>query len=119
VPETAAPVSFHGPNRPPGVSDVAPRARVLLVQEGREVPFGAIDAGEPLDVALVDELCKLRLAAIRQGLVVRLVDVQLELHELLTFAGVAHLAGLEPAPPSSWPYSSMRAGSPNSAKRSG
>jgi hypothetical protein len=109
------------------MTDVAPRARILLVQEGREVPFGAIDAGEPLDLTLVDELCKLRLAAIRQGLAVRLVDVQRELHELLTFVGVAHLAGLEPY--SSMPCSSMRGssmrgssmrdGRPNSAKRWG
>jgi hypothetical protein len=109
------------------MTDVAPRARILLVQEGREVPFGAIDAGEPLDLALVDELCKLRLAAIRQGLAVRLVDVQRELHELLTFVGIAHLAGLEhyssmpcsSLPGSSTAGSSMRDGRPNSANRWG
>jgi hypothetical protein len=119
------------------MTDVAPRARILLVLEGREVPFGAIDAGEPLDLTLVDELCKLRLAAIRQGLAVRLVDVQRELHELLAFVGVAHLAGLDPycpmpcsstlcssmpcssMPGSSMPCSSMRDGRPNSAKRWG
>jgi hypothetical protein len=73
-----------------------PRARIVLVREGYELPFGAIDAGEPCDMGLVDELCRLRLAAMRQGLTARLVDVEHELRELLTFAGVAHLAGVEP-----------------------
>ena len=73
-----------------------PRARIVLVREGYEVPFGAIDADEPCDMGLVDELCRLRLAAIRQGEMARLVDVQPELRELLTFAGVARLAGVEP-----------------------
>jgi hypothetical protein len=72
----------------------SPRARIVLVREACEVPFGAIDADVPCDLQLVDELCRLRLAAIRQGLVVRLVDAQPELRDLLVFVGVAHLAGL-------------------------
>jgi hypothetical protein len=91
----------------------APRALILLVREGREVPFGAIDAGEPCDLALVDELCRLRVSAIRQGLVVRLVEADGELTAWLRFVGVAHLAGLDP------PQASMRIGRPNSGNRWG
>jgi hypothetical protein len=75
----------------------APRARIVLVNEGRDVPFGAVDADAACDLALVDELCRLRLAARRQGLVVRLVDVDDELRDWLTFVGVAELAGVQPA----------------------
>jgi hypothetical protein len=77
-------------------ADRAPRARIVLVREHHEVPFGTIDADERCDLGLVDELCRLRQAALRQGLVVRLVDVDDAVRELLTFVGVAHLAGLEP-----------------------
>jgi hypothetical protein len=75
--------------------DDAPRARIVLVREACEVPFGVIDADVPCDMALVDELCRLRLAAMRQGLIVRLIDAQDELRQLLQFVGVAHLAGLD------------------------
>jgi hypothetical protein len=59
------------------------------------LPFGAIDAGTVCDVGLVDELCRLRLAAMRQGLVVRLVEVDDELRAWLTFVGVAPLTGMD------------------------
>jgi hypothetical protein len=74
----------------------APRARIVLVREGAEVPFGAIDADAACDLDLVDELCRLRLAALRQGLEVRLVDADADLVGWLRFVGVAHLAGLDP-----------------------
>jgi hypothetical protein len=76
--------------------DRAPRARIVIVHEGHEVPFGGIDADARCDLDLVDELCRLRQAAMRQGLVVRLVDADDELRAWLTFVGVAPLAGLDP-----------------------
>jgi hypothetical protein len=101
--------------------DPPPRARILLVRDGHDVPFGAIDAGTPCDLALVDELCRLRQAAIRQGLVVRLADADDELRDWLTFVGVATLAGLDfaPGPGEVRAQASMRSGRPNSGKRCG
>jgi hypothetical protein len=77
-------------------TDRAPRARIVLDREGCAVPFGAIDADVACDLDLVDELCRMRLAARRQGLRVRLVDVDDELRAWLTFVGVAELAGVDP-----------------------
>lgn len=46
---------------------------------------------EGRDVATVDELCRLALAARRLGCRVQLVDVDPGLRELLVLAGVGHL----------------------------
>ncbi|MFP5487701.1 MAG: hypothetical protein ACLGHQ_05290 [Acidimicrobiia bacterium] len=45
------------------------------------------------DVAAVDELCRLALAAQRLGCRARLVDVDPGLRDLLALAGVDHLLG--------------------------
>jgi hypothetical protein len=65
---------------------------VVLVEDGIEV-MGRVDARAP-DLALVDRLLRLRLAAGRRGWVLLLRDVPAALRELLVLVGVDEL--LEP-----------------------
>jgi hypothetical protein len=48
------------------------------------------------DLGTVDALARLRLAARRSGLELRLTRVPEELRELITFVGLAEVLGLEP-----------------------
>lgn len=90
----------------------APRARVLLVVRGRAVPVGVLDRSAGCDLALVDEVLRLRLAAGRVGATVHLEDVAPELGELLELVGAADRVG--PAD-----QASRNGGSPNSGNSSG
>lgn len=91
---------------------VAPRARVLLVVGGRAVPVGVLDASLGCDLALVDLVLHLRLAAGRVGAAVHLADVAPELDEILALVGVADRVGRDG-------QASSTGGSPSSAKSSG
>ena len=48
------------------------------------------------DLGTVDVLARLQLAARRSGLEFRVRHVPVELHELITFVGLAEVLGLEP-----------------------
>jgi hypothetical protein len=48
------------------------------------------------DLGTVDAVARLRLAARRSGLELRLTHVPEELRELITFVGLAEVLGLEP-----------------------
>lgn len=96
----------------------APRAVLVLVVEGHEVPVGVVAAAESDGLRLVDALLRLHLALARHGVGLRLRDVAAGLHELLDLAGVATSLGVAPRPPT-LSQASMRSGSPNRGNSSG
>ena len=77
-------------------ADKGQRAVVVLVQDGREVVLGSIDDTIRCDLALVDELLKLKLVTQRLGWTIRIVDVRSELRELFDLVGLTDC--LEPDP---------------------
>jgi hypothetical protein len=76
----------------PGAS---PAILVTIADDEHEVEVVWLNAGRP-DLAIVDALMRLRLAAARRGWRVLLHDPPDELRELLELAGLADLLGLEP-----------------------
>ena len=68
--------------------DKGQRAVVVLVQDGREVVLGSIDDTIRCDLALVDELLKLKLVTQRLGWTIRILDVRSELRELFDLVGL-------------------------------
>ncbi|MCU1452306.1 MAG: hypothetical protein JWN46_452 [Acidimicrobiales bacterium] len=77
----------------PGVEEV-PRAVVVLVVDGREVPLGAVGRATRCDLALVDRLLRMRLAAARLGWFLALREVDAVLQELLDLVGVSACLGV-------------------------
>ena len=75
-------------------ADKGQRAVVVLVQDGREVVLGSIDDTIRCDLALVDELLKLKLVTQRLGWRIRIVDVRSDLRELFDLVGLTEC--LEP-----------------------
>jgi hypothetical protein len=75
-------------------ADKGQRAVVVLVQDGREVVLGSIDDTIRCDLALVDELLKLKLVTQRLGWTIRIVDVRSDLRELFDLVGLTEC--LEP-----------------------
>ena len=70
--------------------------RVLFVdREGAEIVIGELDASRP-DLALVDALARLQLAAKRRGRRMRLRDPPAELRGLLDLVGLRGALGVEP-----------------------
>jgi hypothetical protein len=69
--------------------DRGSRATILLVVGDQEMQVGAIDPTCRCDLALVDEVLQLRLAARRLGWSIRLTHVDDDLRELLELVGVA------------------------------
>jgi hypothetical protein len=70
------------------------RAEVVLVTSGRDVPLGDIRPTVRCDLALVDALARMQLAAGRMGWRIRLVDVDADLAELMELVGLSEvLAG--------------------------
>jgi ABC-type transporter Mla MlaB component len=66
----------------------APRAVITLVQDGREVPLGAIDQATRCDLGLVDDLLRLQLHAKRLGWTLRISEVRADLRELFQLVGL-------------------------------
>ena len=77
-------------------ADKGQRAVVVLVQDGREVVLGSIDDTIRCDLALVDELLRLKLVTQRLGWTIRIVEVRSELRELFDLVGLTEC--LEPEP---------------------
>ena len=69
---------------------------VTLVRGDREVRLGSVDGGTRCDLALVDALARLALAARRRGWSVRLDDVRDDLRALLVLVGLADALVPEP-----------------------
>ena len=72
-----------------------PRAVVILVAGGgREIVLGAIDHGAHCDLALIDDLLRLRMAMARRGWSTRLSYPDRDLRELLELVGMGDCLGL-------------------------
>jgi hypothetical protein len=77
------------------------QATIVLVRAGTEVATWPLRRRGRPDLALVDELARLHLAAIRMGCVIRLRQPCQDLLELLDLVGLRSLvveAGAEPDP---------------------
>ncbi|HEX2701469.1 MAG TPA: hypothetical protein VHM89_14815 [Acidimicrobiales bacterium] len=69
--------------------DERSQARVVLHRDGVELASWPLDLGGRVDLAIVDELARLRLTAHRLGFTVRLRHAPRELVDLLDLAGLA------------------------------
>ena len=69
-------------------ADERPRAVVLLLREGQEVLLGPVYARGRCDLAFVDGLLRVQLAARRFGWSIRLRDVRADLCELVDLVGL-------------------------------
>lgn len=69
-------------------ADDPPRAVVVLVAGDLQIPLGAIERRARCDLALLDELLRLRLAFGRRGWSMRLTQVDDETRELLDLVGL-------------------------------
>ena len=58
-----------------------------------ELDLGPVDAGARCDLALIDDLLRLRVGAQRLGWRLELRDLAADLRELIAFVGVADLLG--------------------------
>jgi hypothetical protein len=67
---------------------------VLVVDDGSEVVLGHLEERKP-DLALVDALVRLQLAARRRAWLVRLRGASEELRELLELVGLAEVLALQ------------------------
>ena len=65
-----------------------PRATIVAVVGGIEVPVARISAAERCDLALVDDILRLRLVAGRLGWSIELRDVDDHLAELVRLVGL-------------------------------
>jgi hypothetical protein len=68
-----------------------PAAVIVIVAGGRCLRVGQIDGSVPCDLALVEHLLRLRLAARRRGWAIRLVELRSDLRELVELVGVVDL----------------------------
>jgi hypothetical protein len=66
---------------------------VVLVRGDQELGLGPVDAAARCDLALVDDLLRLRLGALRFGWRLELRHPSADLRELLAFVGVDDLLG--------------------------
>jgi hypothetical protein len=71
----------------------APRAVVVLQQDGGDVVLGSLDRAERCDLGLVDDLLRLQLAAERFGWSLRITQVRADLRELFELVGLADRLG--------------------------
>jgi ABC-type transporter Mla MlaB component len=67
----------------------APRAVVVLQQDGHDVVLGSVDRADRCDLGLVDDLLRLQLAAERFGWSLRITQVRADLRELFELVGLA------------------------------
>ena len=68
-------------------------ATVVLLRRGEEIGTWALMGEQTIDLALVDEVARWQLAALRLGCAIRLRDAAPDLVELLTFVGLAEVGG--------------------------
>lgn len=68
--------------------DAGPTAVVVLRRDGREVLLGPVYAPGGCDLALVDDLLRVQLAAQRFGWSIRLRQVHQDLRELIELVGL-------------------------------
>ena len=97
-------------------ADDPPRAVVVLVAGDLQIPLGAIGHRARCDLALLDDLLRLRLAFGRRGWTMQLTQVDRETRVLLELVGLGDCLDLRHARQA---HASMRGGKPKSAKRSG
>ena len=69
-------------------TDEPPRAVVVLLAGDLQVPLGAIDGTTVCDLALLEDLLRLRLAIARRGWSMRLTHVDRHTRELLDLVGL-------------------------------
>jgi hypothetical protein len=69
--------------------DAAPTAVVVLRRDGGDVLLGPVWSEGRCDLALVDDLLRVQLAARRFGWCIRLRHVRPDLSELIELAGLA------------------------------
>ena len=85
----AAPVSSRPSRRLTGMGpDLRPAAVAVLRRDDGEVILGPVYGPECSDLALVDDLLRVQLAARRFGWCIRLHQVRDDLRELLELTGV-------------------------------
>ena len=72
----------------------APRAVVVLVVGDQAVSLGEIDHASPCDLALIDDLLRLRVAVARRGWSIRLTDVDRDTQALIELVGLGECLGL-------------------------
>ena len=72
-----------------GAGEQAPRAVVVLQQDGHDVVLGSVDRADRCDLGLVDDLLRLQLAAERFGWSLRITQVRADLRELFELVGLA------------------------------
>ena len=70
-------------------ADEGPRALVVLVRGDHELELGPVDEAARCDLALIDDLLRLRLGAQRLGWRLELRDLAIDLRDLIAFVGVA------------------------------
>ncbi len=79
--------------RPTDVPAQGARATIVLVRAGADVATWTFHAGARCDLAVVEALARLQLAARRFGGAIELRDVPAPLEELLDLVGLAELIG--------------------------
>jgi hypothetical protein len=69
-------------------AEAGPSAVVVLHRDGGEVVLGPVYSGERCDLALVDDLLRVQLAARRFGWCIELRQVRDDLRELIELTGL-------------------------------
>ncbi|MEO8693981.1 MAG: hypothetical protein ABI658_10725 [Acidimicrobiales bacterium] len=69
-------------------ADAPPRAVVVLVAGDLQIPLGAIGPMTVCDLALLDDLLRLRMAIARRGWSLRLTHLDRETRDLFEFVGL-------------------------------
>jgi hypothetical protein len=75
-------------------TDDQAKAVIVLDMGERAVPLGSIDPATRCDLALIDDILRLRLAATRLGWSIRLTDVDRDLRELVELVGLSDCLGI-------------------------
>lgn len=69
-------------------ADTRPRAVVLLLRDGQQVLLGPVYGPDRCDLAFVEGLLRVQLAARRFGWSIRLAEVREDLRELVELVGL-------------------------------
>ncbi|MGH8983452.1 MAG: hypothetical protein ACRDY6_06195 [Acidimicrobiia bacterium] len=75
-------------------TDDQARAVIVLDMGERAIPLGSIDPATRCDLALIDDILRLRLAATRLGWSIRLTHVDRDLRELVELVGLSDCLGI-------------------------
>lgn len=78
------------------MSPRVPHATIVLIRHGAEVGTWTLMGAPKVDLVLVDEVARWRLAARRLGCTIRLRNTSLDLLDLLEFVGLGVQVGGEP-----------------------